>query len=143
MYGGRADRALVPPRRFGDYATWVEQEKVGRANTSYGYDDMAHFREMTPQSARAADMVYEVSGGEKATFAQAGNHRLDGWNVLYRDGHIAFQDSADVSSDPTDPIFQVSSDGGSADAVIARTHCNPLAPNAKARSDRKWEKAEE
>ena len=67
--------------------------------TSYGYDQHASYRLMTPGDARAADMVTRGPDGYLS------NHGEDGHNVLHWDGHVSFADTVYASSDPTDNIF--------------------------------------
>ena len=108
---------------------------VGRANTSYGYDDRAFYGDQKPGTAMAADMRFEGSGGASeaqikagAGFAELSNHGDDGQNVLYWDGHVSFQDTNYASDDPQDNLYTCDKDGGSLDSVIARTWCDPLKP---------------
>jgi prepilin-type processing-associated H-X9-DG protein len=58
---------------------------------SYRYDNEHNPKLLLPTSALVADMP--------------GNHRKDGFNVLYWDGHVKFCDSPFCSSDPKDNIF--------------------------------------
>ena len=128
------------PAQFEDYAKSAEDQDTGLFNTSYGYDDQAHFRQMKPSSARAADMRYEVSGGATDRLIERSNHGVDGQNVLYWDGHVAFMDSVYADADPQDNIFVVEKarGGGTNDVVIHRTHADPLKPSATANGNVPW-----
>jgi len=116
----------------GKYAPVRAPEGNGRNNTSYGYDDRAHFRAMQPGSARAADMVWLDRSG-----ASLGNHGLDGGNVLYWDGHVRFRDTPYASADPRDNIYRNNTRSApadenlgihrDADACILRTHADGYA----------------
>lgn len=96
---------------------------------SFGYDDQKHYRAMYPGSARMADMRWLDSAGRERS-----NHGLDGQNVLYWDGHVAFRDTVYASADPQDNIFVRSWDPRERafrneieqDAVIVRTHRDGL-----------------
>lgn len=120
-----------------DFATATEHERIGRANTSYGFDDQAHYRDMLPGSARLADQRYQTSAGSTNNDAtiepviEASNHGKDGQNVLYWDGHVKFADSPYASSDPQDNIYKADltdTKGAGMDATIARTHMDMLKP---------------
>lgn len=155
-YVGKASPAtplLAPgmqdPEYCSDYATNVETPSgatrvsasgatvsfggLGLANTSYGYDDRGHFRDMVPGSARLADMRYEYTGGSTTSWSEATNHK-DGQNILYWDGHVAFVDNPYASNDPTDNIYTPQGAPGatipnySTDACIVRTHADALKP---------------
>ena len=115
---------LAAGSQYGDYASPVEAERTGLYNTSYGYDDIGHFRDMVPGSARAADMRYETSQqAQPSAYLTVGNHKDDGQNVLYWDGHVIFATSVYCSSDREDNIY-VPGDVTklNTDAVIVRTH---------------------
>jgi len=125
---------LAVGRRYADFTSAAEKQTSFRGNTSYGYDDLAHYREMLPNSARAADAHYHASAGATATqntMTDVANHK-DGQNVLYWDGHVRFSDSVYASSDPTDNIYKydlsVTGDTQtySKDATICRTHMDML-----------------
>lgn len=137
----------VDPEFYSDFATSAETAStvthlsrsgatlpfgngIGRANTSYGYDQYKHFRDMVPGSARLADMKYHVSSGSTTTWSDKANH-ADGQNVLYWDGHVSFvTDTVYASNDPTDNIYTPGDVTKLAtDCVIARTHCDPLRPS--------------
>lgn len=140
---------FVDPEYYSDFATAAETlsttthvsrtgatlpfgSGIGRANTSYGYDQYKHFRDMVPGSARLADMKYHVSGGSTTTWADAMNHK-DGQNVLYWDGHVSFVDTQYASNDPTDNIYTPQDVTKLAtDCVIVRTHCDALKPSINA-----------
>ena len=107
---------------------WHSNSEVGDVskNTSYGYDDAGHYRNMKPGSARGGDMRYlipKTSGIETAS-----NHGEDGQNVFYWDGHVSFADTNYASENPEDNIYKRQKDmypgglGKDPDAVIARTH---------------------
>jgi prepilin-type processing-associated H-X9-DG protein len=100
--------------------------------SSYGYDDRAHFSEMKPGSARAADMRFKDSLKKTQS-----NHGVDGQNVLYWDGHVSFRDTGYASMNPVDNIYRCEFStgqwnmadytgsvlwGADTDAVILRTH---------------------
>jgi len=122
-----------PKMRYCDFAKMDVDERTGLANTSYGYDDMAHYRLMKPGSARAADMRFEASAGAtNNTCVELANHGQDGQNVLYWDGHVAFADTVYADQNPKDNIYVVNAslqqtmDGGAADVTIARTHSDAV-----------------
>jgi prepilin-type N-terminal cleavage/methylation domain-containing protein len=80
-------------RSFGDLA----QQQC----TSYGYDPMCHFRNVTPGSALGADMDGSSStDGDTET----ANHP-QGQNVMYFDSHVKWQTSNYASADPLDNIY--------------------------------------
>ena len=119
--------------RYMDFATAREWGRIGRANTSYGYDDMAHYRDMLPGSARLADMRYMESkgSGSSGTWTETSNHGKDGQNILYWDGHVTFKESVFASADPQDNIYKAdltTTQGAGQDATIARTHMDMLQP---------------
>jgi prepilin-type N-terminal cleavage/methylation domain-containing protein/prepilin-type processing-associated H-X9-DG protein len=128
------------PEWYSDYATSKETPAntvhgsvgfggVGMANTSYGYDDRAHFRDMVPSSARLADMRYEYTGGSTTSWSEQANHSKDGQNILYWDGHVSFVDNPYASNDPTDNIYTPQDiTKMSTEAVIVRTHGDALKP---------------
>lgn len=116
--------------RYCDFARAREEERIGRANTSYGYDDMAHSREMLPSSARLADMRYMESKGSAGSWTETSNHGKDGQNVLYWDGHVTFKDTVFGSAEAQDNIYKCDLGGGGRDATIARTHMDMLRPRA-------------
>lgn len=123
-----------PTERYQDYCTIQESNRINQANTSYGYDDLCHYRDMVPGSARAADMRWEGSGGSTSSWNEFANHGKDGQNVMYWDGHVTFGDNCYVSSNPQDNIYVPTSPStatvkNSNDAIIARTHCDPLKPS--------------
>jgi len=135
----------VDPEYYADYAgheesvpavqhtsrtgTTVAFGGIGQANASYGYDDMAHFRDMVPGSARLADMRWEYTGGSTTTWSERSNHSKDGQNVMYWDGHVAFATTPYASNDPVDNIYTPQDmTKMSTEAVICRTHCDPLKP---------------
>jgi len=102
---------------------------LGLANTSYGYDDRGHFRDMMPSSARLADMRYEYTGGSTTSWNETSNHTKDGQNVLYWDGHVSFVDTVFASNDPTDNIYTPQDiTKMSTEAVIVRTHGDAMKP---------------
>lgn len=141
---------MPDPEYYADYATNVETLAnathtsksgstvsfggMGQANSSYGYDDRGHFRDMVPSSARLADMRYEYTGGSTTSWTEMANHSRDGQNVLYWDGHVSFVDSPYASNDPTDNIYTPQGPAGSTapafstDACIVRTHGDALKP---------------
>jgi len=127
-----------PGALYEDFATAKESERIGRANTSYGYDDIGHYRDMLPGSARLADMRYMESkgsgqGGTTPTWSETSNHGKDGQNVLYWDGHVKFADGPFASNDPQDNIYKAdltATEGSGKDATIARTHMDMLKPKA-------------
>jgi prepilin-type processing-associated H-X9-DG protein len=126
-----AGTVLAPAgARYSDFATARESERIGRANTSYGYDDMAHYRDMLPGSARMADMRYMESKGSLNSCTEASSHGTDGQNVLYWDGHVTFKDTVFASADPQDNIYKCDLGGGGKDATICRTHMDMLKPRA-------------
>lgn len=115
--------------RYRDFATAQESQAYGRGNTSYGYDDLAHYREMLPGSARLADSRSHVSAGSTTGMIESSNHGKDGENVLYWDGHVKFVDNVYASSDPTDNIYKADLTvkyGASKDATICKTHMEML-----------------
>lgn len=114
--------------RYMDFATAREWGKIGRANTSYGYDDMAHYRDMLPGSARLADMRYMESKGSVSGWTETSNHGKDGQNIMYWDGHVTFKETMFASANPQDNIYKCDLGGGGADATIARTHMDMLQP---------------
>jgi len=126
-----ADPYLNPSgaAKYSDYANYSVNEHIGLANTSYGYDDLAHYRKMKPGSARAADMRCEVTAGSTDSWVEFANHGEDGQNVLYWDGHVSFVDTVYASDDPQDNIYFLDGEGGSLESVIVRTHCDPLPPS--------------
>jgi hypothetical protein len=120
---------------YSDYATNTEtapdgkRPGIGFANTSYGYDDIAHFRDMVPGSPRLADMRYQVSNATTDTWTEMSNHGKDGQHVLYWDGHVSFTDSVYASNDPLDNIYTPQNINDlSKDCVLVRTHCDALKP---------------
>jgi len=123
---------LAPGSQYKDYAypdvNYSGVSPGGLFNTSYGYDDAAHYRKMKPGSARAADQRWVDANGDTQS-----NHGDDGHNVLYWDGHVAFKDTNYASENPQDNIFRDNTKGASdpdvdlglnnsEDAVIVRTH---------------------
>jgi prepilin-type processing-associated H-X9-DG protein len=119
---------------YADYAMNAEtapgsgRPGIGLANTSYGYDDLAHWRDMKPNSARVADMRCEVSGGKTSSWIEQSSHE-GGQHVLYWDGHVAFVESVYASADPLDNIYTPQNINDlSKDCVIVRTHCDALKP---------------
>jgi len=98
---------------------------------------------MKPGSARAADMRFEGAAGTTDSWVEMANHGQDGQNVLYWDGHVAFVDTVYASDNPEDNIFVYDNQvftgkeiGGDLDAVIIRTHCDPMPPGAN--GNRAW-----
>jgi len=95
--------------------------------TSYMYDSRAHFREVGPGQAIAADAdgyVWKLADGSTPPY-RAGwlrspnkaNHD-SGMNVMYFDGHIKWADSVYASDDPMDNIY-ATQDGWGADSDSA------------------------
>jgi prepilin-type N-terminal cleavage/methylation domain-containing protein/prepilin-type processing-associated H-X9-DG protein len=118
---------------YRDFATAQEDAdgRLGKANTSYAYDDRGNMRDMLPGSARMSDARYHVPGSP-GTVNEVSNHGKDGQNVLYWDGHVKFADSPYCSSDPQDNVFKAdltATQGSGKDATLARTHMDMLQPN--------------
>jgi len=118
---------------FRDYAYTELYQVTGRNNTSYGYDDIAFYRDMKPGSARAADMRCFTNAMQATyrpyTFMEVSNHGQDGQNVLHWDGHVAFRDTTYASDDATDNIYSCDKGGDSLDACLVRTHCDAIIPS--------------
>ena len=117
-----------------DYCRKDLNLRIGLANTSYGYDDHAFYRDQKPGTAMAGDMRCELNATENVgsnsgwTCVTVGDHGDDGQNVLHWDGHVSFADSVYASDDPTDNIYTCDKDGWDTDSVLARTHCDPMIP---------------
>jgi len=89
------------PGNYNDYCMPGLDGRTGKFNTSYAYDDRAHFRKMQPGTARAADAKWFDAGG-----VSKANHTEDGQNVLYWDGHVNFVDTHYASNVPDDNIYK-------------------------------------
>lgn len=112
----------------------------GRHGASYGYDDTKGPRDMMPGTALMAEMHWMDEDGTENS-----NHVLDGINVLYWDGGVAFRDTNYASVHPQDNIFKRAWDQAAGefalpleeDTVIVRTHRDGLLGTGR-HPDREW-----
>jgi prepilin-type N-terminal cleavage/methylation domain-containing protein len=96
----------------------------GQNNTSYMYDDLGHFRDMLPATARVSDAVWYDEAGDDPYDPDDpnadpgnvwGNHGgkadtrtdVEGFNVLHWDGSVTFHEGSDpyASDSKLDNIF--------------------------------------
>jgi type II secretory pathway pseudopilin PulG len=85
---------------------------------SYGYDQLSHFRDVTPSTAMLADMDGSSTTDPNTTTA---NHQ-SGQNVCYFDAHVSWASTNFASSDKYDNIYVPEPGwGADTDAVIQRT----------------------
>jgi prepilin-type N-terminal cleavage/methylation domain-containing protein/prepilin-type processing-associated H-X9-DG protein len=136
----RHDESVVNPVEYNEPLPGRSEDQVAitsQNNTSYFYDDIAHYRDMTSSSARASDAVWY----DKDDICQA-NHGgnvddrryVEGFNVLHFDGHVAFAPGNDPfqSDNQEDNIFIDQLEHGQRlvtadqDALMFRTHQDPL-----------------
>jgi len=81
--------------------------------TSYGYDALLHFRDVTPSTATMGDMDGSSSTSPRTDTA---NH-LTGQNLAYFDAHVVWAMSNYASNDKYDNVYQ--KDGNEAAATWA------------------------
>jgi prepilin-type N-terminal cleavage/methylation domain-containing protein len=104
---------------------WDGEQAPGM-NTSYMYDDVGSYREMKPNSVRAADFkqIREDDG------QLVSSHGDDGVNVMHYDGRVTWagENQNFVSDNPSDNIFKCEPVGIweslDSDAVVVRTHAD-------------------
>ncbi len=135
---------IAAPADANDVPAGVEPTAFRNNNqhgSSYGFDDVKHYRNMLPGSARIADMRWMNATGD----VEHANHGLDGQNVLYWDGSVAFRDTNFASVNPQDNIYRRAWDNTAGvfttdienDVVIVRTHRDGLTDTGRA-VDAEW-----
>jgi prepilin-type N-terminal cleavage/methylation domain-containing protein/prepilin-type processing-associated H-X9-DG protein len=120
------DNQMYDPQR---YQARTALGSVTKANkTSYMYDSRAHFREVGPGQAMAADAdgyTWKQQDGSKPAYRVGwvrtptqSNHD-SGQNVMYFDGHVRYSESVYCSDDPFDNIYAMQTGwGADSDSIM-------------------------
>jgi prepilin-type N-terminal cleavage/methylation domain-containing protein len=107
---------------------WDGADATGHC-PSYAYDDLGSFREMKPNSVRAAD--FKQIRADDGTIESS--HGDDGINILHFDGRVTWGDGQGghfTSDNPNDNIFicevRTIWESLDSDATLARTHADAI-----------------